>query len=559
MQRKPSIDEETLQKFLLIGTELVEENDDLKAQIADLQDHLDLLSSRGGEQGNNYTEEKRLLLQREFDALQDTLLELQEQKRKLNRAVLDQNVHSTFLQDQLDHLLEPSTKKSVSKHAGESVTHTDGQNSTCGGNNEINYFCEDCASRRTSMEILRSDLEKEQVAHESTKREFKEYMKLFEAHRAREMSLRQDVSKIKMEFQQEMEIWRDEIVTLKSDCNSELREYQTQNETLANQLHEALDLLDNLGRSLKHMRRRTNSSLESLGNAHSLEALIDATITIDEFDDSELTFSDEDSISCGKIDFGSVLDTFSSNADGDHPTSDEECPPEVEDAVRLVAALSDSVVGKRHPSPRARARAAQFTGNNLNLIAEKEENCLTVEYLARDQLEMLDSLKVGSDARSTLECDAKSTDSLSDLEVKQCEPHRKSVRRRSKTWDASFQEMSRGTVIINGRRGINNVINGRYNKTTLELNGKPCYINRANGHRLCYDKHRGAWCISSVKHLRKSIAYCECNVSTPEQISQRHKWKVFNGEAFFPDEDVSCESAHASSKPFFQEMNCVLQ
>jgi len=464
MQRKPSIDEETLQKFLLIGTELVEENDDLKAQIADLQDHLDLLSSRGGEQGNNYTEEKRLLLQREFDALQDTLLELQEQKRKLNRAVLDQNVHSTFLQDQLDHLLEPSTKKSVSKHA-----------------------------RRTSMEILRSDLEKEQVAHESTKREFKEYMKLFEAHRAREMSLRQDVSKIKMEFQQEMEIWRDEIVTLKSDCNSELREYQTQNETLANQLHEALDLLDNLGRSLKHMRRRTNSSLESLGNAHSLEALIDATITIDEFDDSELTFSDEDSISCGKIDF------------------------------------------------------------------EKEENCLTVEYLARDQLEMLDSLKVGSDARSTLECDAKSTDSLSDLEVKQCEPHRKSVRRRSKTWDASFQEMSRGTVIINGRRGINNVINGRYNKTTLELNGKPCYINRANGHRLCYDKHRGAWCISSVKHLRKSIAYCECNVSTPEQISQRHKWKVFNGEAFFPDEDVSCESAHASSKPFFQEMNCVLQ
>lgn len=527
--RKPSIDEETLQKFLLIGTELVEENDDLKAQIADLHDHLDLLSSRGGEQGNNYTEEKRLLLQREFDALQDTLLELQEQKRKLNRAVLDQSVHSTFLQDQLDHLLEPSTKKSVSKHA-----------------------------RRTSMEILRSDLGKEQVAHESTKCEFKEYMKLFEAHRAREMSLRQDVSKIKMEFQQEME-------TLKSDCNSELREYQTQNETLANQLHEAFDLLDNLGRSLKHMRRRTNSSLESLGNAHSLEALIDATITIDEFDDSELTFSDEDSISCGKIDFGnhtadfgSVLDTFSSSADGDHSTSDEECSPEVEDAVRLVAALSDSVVGKRHPSPRARARAAQFTGNNLNLFAEKE-NSLTLEYLARDQLEMLDSLKVGSDARSTLECDAKSTGSLSDLEVKQCEPHRKSVRRRSKTWDASFQEMSRGTVIINGRRGINNVINGRYNKTTLELNGKPCYINRANGHRLCYDKHRGAWCISSVKHLRKSIAYCESNVSTPEQISQRHKWKVFNGEAFFPDEDVSCESAHASSKPFFQEMNCVLQ
>jgi len=553
-QRKPSIDEETLQKFLLIGTELVEENDDLKAQIAELQEHLDILSSRGGEQGNNYTEEKRLLLQKEFDALQDTLLELQEQKRKLNRAVLDQNVHSTFLQDQLDHLLEPSTKNSVSKHA-----------------------------RRTSMEVLRSDLEKEQIAHESTKREFKEYMKLFEEHRARELSLRQDVSRIKMEFHEEIEIWRDEIVTLKSDCNSELREYQSQNETLSNQLHEALDLLDNLGRSLKHMRRRTNSGLEQLGNVHSLETLIDATITLDEFDepsisivhddieeppfisiddleDSELTFSDDDSISCGKIDFGSVLDMFTSSEDGDHPTSDEDCSPEVEDTMRRVAALNDSVVEKRRPSPRAQPRAARFLGNNLKIFTEKGDTS-TAEYLARDQSDILDSLKTSDSRRSTSpEHDFKSAEnSLSDLEVKQCEPHRKSVRRRSKHWDASFQEMSRGTVIINGRRGINNVINGRYNLTTLELNGKPCYINRANGHRLCYDKHRGAWCISSVKHLRRSIAYCESNVSTPEQISQRQKWMVFNGEAFFPDKDVSCESAHASSKPFFQEMNCVLQ
>merc|ERR550534_3291030 len=87
------------------------------------------------------------------------------------------------------------------------------------------------------------------------------------------------------------------------------------------------------------------------------------------------------------------------------------------------------------------------------------------------------------------ENEAKSPEASSDLERKECQPHRKSVRRRSRTWDASFQEMSRGTVIISGRRGINNVINGRYNKTTLELNGKPCYINRANGHRLCYDKH----------------------------------------------------------------------